>query len=104
MNTSYRESGDFSTVAAWFKNYNYPHCKLVNNLTSLRSGMTIFDIGVAIAEILMDKLPKSYHRMFMSDIEIYNLNPQRSIMNLKILLATLRSFYGEHPEINVGIE
>ncbi len=54
---------------------------------------------MALAEILADKLPKAHHHMFLPNIEIYNLTPQRSIMNLKVMLDTLQSLCSEHPEI-----
>ena len=50
-------------------------------------------IGVAIAEVLVDKLPSSMHPLFLPNIEIYNTNPQRCILNLKVLLNTLKQYY-----------
>lgn len=59
----------------------------------------LVDVGVALAEILMDKLPKGYHNLFLPNIEIYNLTPQRSIVNLKVILDTLTTLCSERPEV-----
>jgi hypothetical protein len=44
------------------------------------------------------------HPQFLPNIEIYNINPQRSIMNLKVLLHTLQSYYANHEEIDAMME
>lgn len=59
---------------------------------------------MAIAEVLADKLPSSMHPMFLPNIEIYNINPQRSIMNLKVLLHTLQTYYENHEEIDAMMD
>ena len=41
MNTSFKESGDPQGIGMWFRKHNYPHCKAVNNLSSLRSGSAL---------------------------------------------------------------
>lgn len=55
-------------------------------------------LGVAIAEVLMDRLPSSMHALFMPNIEIYNTNPQRCILNLKVLISTLKQYYANDKE------
>jgi hypothetical protein len=82
-------------VVEWVQQFPYPNCKKVVNLASLRNGKTSSIIGVAIAEVLIDKLPTAMHHLFLPNIEIYNTNPQRSILNLKILLNTLKTYNHE---------
>lgn len=44
------------------------------------------------------------HHLFLPNIEIYNINPQRSIMNLKVLLHTLQNYYANHEEVHAMME
>ena len=39
MNNSFKESGDFQTIAEWFRKHPFPHCKTVTNLSTLRTGI-----------------------------------------------------------------
>jgi hypothetical protein len=59
---------------------------------------------VAIAEILTDKLPQAYHPLFLPNIEIYNLNPQRSMLNLKVMLDTLKVYCGQNQDLRSCLE
>ena len=59
---------------------------------------------MAIAEILSEKLPRAYHSLFLPNIEIYNLNPQRAMLNLKVMLNTLKAVIGEDHESEVHLD
>lgn len=52
---------------------------------------------------MTNKLPQAYHPLFLPNIEIYSLNPQRCILNLKVLLNTLKSSSSHHQEIHMMI-
>jgi hypothetical protein len=84
--------------------FPYPNCKKVANLASLRSGSPQSILGVAIAEVLVDKLPPALHPLFLPNIEIYNTNPQRSILNLKVLLNTLKTYYANQEDEHAMLE
>lgn len=84
--------------------FPYPNCRKVTNLASLRNGKPFSNLGVAIAEVLIDKLPPAMHPLFLPHIEIYNTNPQRSILNLKIMLSTLKNYFVNHEELNAMLE
>jgi hypothetical protein len=62
----------------------------------LEEWYSLWHVGVAIAEILADRLPRHLHGMFLPFVEIYNTNPQRSILNLKVLLSTLKSYFSSN--------
>ena len=51
-----------------------------------------------MAEILTKKLPKVYHQLFLPNIEIYNLTPQKSMQNLKTLLSALKTVFDSQRE------
>ena len=48
--------------------------------------------GVAIAEVMAEKLPTQVQGSFLGRIEISDLTPQRCLENLAVLLETLRGW------------